>query len=99
MNDVWCNSVIGFGCVRSRVLRVKLKFLRVKVCVFVVYEPSEWDIEKKKKFWNDLNKVVDRIGNGNRLCALVDLNGWVIDSMKEGITVAFGVPGERDNVG
>ena len=39
----------------------------------------------------------DSVGNGYRLCLLGDLNGWVGDGTKAGITGVFGVPGENDN--
>ena len=32
--------------------------------------PTEGDGEERKKFWNDLDKVIDRVGNGYRLCVL-----------------------------
>ena len=32
-----------------------------------------------------------------KFCGLRDLNGWVEDRMREGITGAFGVSGENDN--
>ena len=31
-------------------------------------------------------------------CILGDLNGWIGDRMRAGITGAFGVPGENNNV-
>ena len=40
--------------------------------------------------------MVDRVGNGYRLCAL-DLNEWVGDRLRVGITGGFGVPAENDN--
>ena len=27
----------------------------------------------RERFWNELNKVVDRVGNGYRLCLMGDL--------------------------
>ena len=35
LNDVWHNAVIDFGCVSSKILWIKFKFSRVKVCVVV----------------------------------------------------------------
>ena len=40
---------------------------------------------------------MDKVGNGYRLCLLGDLNGWVGDRVRVGITGTFGVPGENDN--
>ena len=40
---------------------------------------------------------LDRVGNGYRLCALRDLNGWIADRERACITGAFGVPGENEN--
>ena len=31
------------------------------------------------------------------LCILGDLNGWIGDRTRDGITGAFGIPGENDN--
>ena len=43
-------------------------------------------------------RTLDRVGNGYRLCILEDLNGWIGDRMtRDGITSAFGVPGENYN--
>ena len=41
MTDEWHNAVIGFGCVSSKILWVKFKFSRIKVCVVAVYGPTE----------------------------------------------------------
>ena len=62
----------------------------------VQYVPTEGDIERGERLWNDLDRVVDRVGNGYRLCAL-DLNEWVGDRLRVGITGGFGVPAENDN--
>ena len=35
LNDLWHSAVIDFGCASSRILWIKFKFLRVKVCVVV----------------------------------------------------------------
>ena len=45
------------------------------------------------------DKILEIIGNGYSLCILGDLNRWIGDTMKAGITGAFGVPGENDNNG
>ena len=40
---------------------------------------------------------MDSIENGYRLCILGDINGWIRDRTRAGITTAFGVPAENDN--
>ena len=35
LNDVWHIAVIDFGCVSPRILWIKFRFSRVKVCVVV----------------------------------------------------------------
>ena len=50
LNDVWHSQVVDFGCVSSRILRIKLKFSRVKVCVVVGYGPNE--DEERDRFWS-----------------------------------------------
>ena len=40
------SAVIDFGCVSSRILWIKFKFSRIRVCVVVGYEPSEGDFEE-----------------------------------------------------
>ena len=42
-------------------------------------------------------RVLDRVGNGYRLCIVRNLNGWIGDRVRSGITVAFRVLGENDN--
>ena len=58
------------GCVSSRILWNKFKFSRVKVCVVVGYSPNEGDDE-------DMDRTLDSVGSGYRLCILGDLNGEV----------------------
>ena len=43
-----------FGCVSSKILWIKFKFSRVKVCVVVGYGPSERDVEERDRFWNNI---------------------------------------------
>ena len=45
----------------------------------------------------DMEMTLDSVGNGYRLCILGDLNGWIGDRTRAGITSAFRVPGENDN--
>ena len=42
-------------------------------------------------------QILDRVGNRYKLCILGDLNGWIGDRMRAGITGTFGVTGENDN--
>ena len=44
-----------------------------------------------------MDTTLDSVGNGHRLCILGDLNGWIGDRTRDGITGAFGVPREKDN--
>ena len=78
--------MVKYGCVSSRILWIKFKFSRVKVCVVVGYGPNEGD-----------GKERDGVGNGYRMSILGDLNGWIGDRKRAGIIGAFGVPGESDN--
>ena len=42
----------------------------VKNYVVVGYGPNERDSEERERFWNDLDRVKDKVGNGYRLCVL-----------------------------
>ena len=53
---------------------MKSKFSRIKVCVLVGYSPNE-GIGEEERFCNDLDRNLDRVGNGCRLYVLGDLNG------------------------
>ena len=70
---------------------------RVKVCVMLGYGPNEGDGEERDRFWNDMDRTLDNIWNGYRLCSLGDLNGWIGDRTRAGINGAFRVPGENEN--
>ena len=50
-NDVWHTAVVKYGYVSSRILWIKFKFSRVKVCVVVGYSPNEGDDEERDRFW------------------------------------------------
>ena len=97
LNDVRCSAVIDFGYVSSRILIIEFKFSRAIVYVVVGYSPSEGDVEERDRFWNDMDRILDRVQNGDRLCILGDLNRWIGDKTRTGIIGAFGVPGENDN--
>ena len=89
--------MIGFERISSRTLWVKFKFSRVKVYILEVYGATEGEDEEMERFRNDLNRVLDRVGNGCKLWVLGDLNDWVADRLRAGITGGFGVPGKNDN--
>ena len=88
--------MIDFKCVSSRIIWIKFKFSRIKLCVLVGYGPNEGDGEDRDRIWNDVDRVLDKVGNGNRLCILGDLNEWIGDRVKAGITGDFGILGEND---
>ena len=44
-----------------------------------------------------MDSTLDSVGNGYRFYILGDLNGWIGDRIRPGITGDFGVPGENDN--
>ena len=73
LNDLWHSAVIDFRCISSRILWIKLELSRVKVCVVVEHGPNEGNGEEKERFWNYLDRIVDRVGNGYRFCVLGDL--------------------------
>ena len=66
--------MIDCGCACSRILWAQLKFSKIKMCVGAVYYPTEGDVEERVRFWNYLDRVEDRVGNGYRLCVTKDLN-------------------------
>ena len=43
--------------------------------MIVEYGPSEGNGEEKDRFSDDMDMILDRVGNGYRLCILGDLNG------------------------
>ena len=47
LNDVWHSAVVKVWCVSSRILWIKFKFSRDKVCVVVGYGPNEGDGEER----------------------------------------------------
>ena len=75
LSDVWQSAVVKFACVSSRILWIKFQFSRVNVCVVVGYGPNEGGGGERDRFWNDIDRTLDSIGNGFRLCILGDLNG------------------------
>ena len=97
LNDVWHSAVIDFGLVSFRILGVIFKFSGVKVCVVLGCGPSEGDGEERDRFWNEIGKILDRVGNRYRLCILGGLNGWIGDRTRVGITSVFGVSEDNDN--
>ena len=88
LKDVWHIAMVEFECDSSRKLWIKFKFSRVKVGVVVRDGQNERDGEERDRFWKDMNRILDRVGNGYRLCIL-DLNGWIGDRTRASITRAF----------
>ena len=92
LNDVWYSAEIDLGCISSRIMCIKFKFSKVKVCVVLGYSPNEGIGEERERFWNDMDMTVDRVEKWYRLCVLGDLNGWIGDRVRTGISGPFGVP-------
>ena len=38
----------------------------------VVYGPTDGEIEERERFWNELDRIIDKVGNGYRLCVVRD---------------------------
>ena len=55
------------------------------------------ELVKKGRGSGMTDRIMERVGNGYRLYVLGDLNGWIADRVRAGITGAFGVPGENEN--
>ena len=64
--------------------------------MMVVQGATEGEVEEREMFWNDLDRVVDKVDKRYRLCLLGDLNGWAGDRLRVGITIGFEVPGRND---
>ena len=90
LNNVWHSAMVKFGFFSSRIHWIKFKFSRVKVYVVLGYGPNE-DGEERDRFWNNMDRTLNNVVNGYRLCILGDLNGWIRDRTRAGITGAFGV--------
>ena len=56
LNDVWQCAVVKFGSVSSRILWMKFKFSRVKVCVVVGHGPNV-EGEERDRFWNMISQT------------------------------------------
>ena len=61
------------------------------------YGPNEKIGEERDGFWNKMDRSLDKVENGYRLCILGYLNRWIGDRTRDGITGGFGVPRENDN--
>ena len=96
MNDEGHSAMLDFGYASSRALCVNSKFSRAKICAVVVYGPTEKDVEGRERFWNNLNRVLDRLGNGYILCVVGNLNGCVGDRLRTGIIGGLGIQTEND---
>ena len=55
-------------CVSSRIRGISFRFSRVKVCVVLGHHHNE-DGKGRHTFLNDLDRIMNREGNGYRLCA------------------------------
>ena len=55
----------------------------------VRYGPNEGDGEERDRFWNGIDRTLDDVGNVYILCILGDINGWMGDRTRAGITAAF----------
>src|SRR5678816_3766985 len=53
--------MVDFVCVSTRILKVKFKFEKVKICVVATYDPSEGNVEESAIFWDNLNDVLDGV--------------------------------------
>ena len=62
LNDVLHNAVVEFGCICCGILWIKFKFSRAKVCMVVGYSPNEGDGERRDRFWNNMDRILDRFG-------------------------------------
>ena len=60
--------------------------------VVVGYGPNEGNVGERDRFWNDMDRTLDSLGNVYRLCILEDLNVCLVDRMRASITGDFGVP-------
>ena len=97
LSNVGHNTVIDYKWVNSGVLWIKFKFSRINICVVLEYGHKERNGEERERFWNVLDRIVDRVCNGYTLCVLDDLNGWIGYRVRAGITSAIGVPGKNEN--
>ena len=70
-------AMLKSGCVSSKILWIKFKFSRVKVYVVMRYGFSEAEGEERDRFGNGMDRTLDTVGNGYRLCILEDLNEWI----------------------
>ena len=59
-------AVVDFGCVSFRILSIKFKFLQIKVCMVVGFNPNEGDDEERlgsgmtcTGFWIALGMDID----------------------------------------
>ena len=77
------------GYVNSRIMCIKFKFTRFKLCIVEMHGPTERDDEEWKRFWSEFGIFRDRVCILHRLCAMRGLNGEIRDSVKEGIIGAL----------
>ena len=67
LNDMWPSAVIDFEYVNSKIIWITFKFSRIKVCVVAGYGLSEEYGEEMGRFWNGMDRILDRVENGYRL--------------------------------
>ena len=79
LNDVWHSAVVKSEFISYRILWIKFKFTRVKVCVVVGYGPNEWDGEDRTTAGITGAFGVPRyIDNGRRVVEFCEERGlWV----------------------
>ena len=73
------SAVVDFGCVSFRILWINSSFQGLKYVWWWGYGPNKGDSEERDRFWNDMDKNLDIVGNGYRLYILGDLKGWIGD--------------------
>ena len=68
--NVLLSALVQFGCFSSQMMYINFKISKFKVCVMIA-------LPREVRFWNDLDKALDRVGNGYRLCVMVDQPEWM----------------------
>ena len=68
LNDTTYSLVVKYECINSRILWINFKFGKVKAYIVAAY-----DNKGKLRFWSDLDRVLDKVGNEYVLCKMEDL--------------------------
>ena len=95
LNEKWNSCLVSEKYVSSRIMYGKFKMGGVKLAVIVAYAPC--GEEGKDEFWRSLRNEYDSISVDYKKLVVGDLNGWVGNTMIEGIVGKFGVPGQNIN--